>query len=124
MVRYSYANAVQGIESILNTVHVVHEEDGDSLSKDLTGVVKPAVVNTGVPLYNTAVVDNNSHPLFIHNNDHPGLVLIAKKLVGPDNYAPWSRLMQIALNAKNKFVIVKHMTTQRLILLCLLSGKE
>ncbi|XP_074352709.1 uncharacterized protein LOC141691856 [Apium graveolens] len=33
-------------------------------------------------------------------------MLIAKKLVGPDNYAPRSRSMKIALNARNKFVIV------------------
>ncbi|XP_074373485.1 uncharacterized protein LOC141713812 [Apium graveolens] len=38
--------------------------------------------------------------------DHPGLVLIAKKLVGQENYAPRSRSMQIALSARNKFVVV------------------
>ena len=53
--------------------------------------------------YSTVTIDSNAHPLFIHNNDHPGLLLIAKKQVGPDNYAPWSRSMLIALNARNKF---------------------
>lgn len=24
-------------------------------------------------------IESNSHPLYVHNNDHPGLVLIAKK---------------------------------------------
>ncbi|KAL8156075.1 hypothetical protein AgCh_001234 [Apium graveolens] len=57
-------------------------------------------------LYNVNCVENNLHPLYLHNNDHPGLVLIAKKLVGPDNYAPWSRSMQIVLNARNKYGIV------------------
>ncbi|XP_074355962.1 uncharacterized protein LOC141695629 [Apium graveolens] len=51
-------------------------------------------------------VDNNAHPLFIHNSDHPGLLLLAKKLTSLDNYASWSRSMQIALNARNKFVLV------------------
>lgn len=61
--------------------------------------------DTNLP-FATNFVENNAHPLYLHNNDHPGLVLIAKKLVGPDNYASWSRSMQIALNARNKFVIV------------------
>lgn len=45
----------------------------------------------GVNLQKSAsYIDNNSHPLYLHNNDHPGLVLIAKKLAGPDNFGPWS----------------------------------
>lgn len=55
-------------------------------------------------MYNQDVVDNNSHLLYIHNTDHPGLVLIAKKLVGPDNYAPWSRSMQIALTLETNLL--------------------
>ncbi|XP_074360209.1 uncharacterized protein LOC141700309 [Apium graveolens] len=34
------------------------------------------------------------------------MVLISKKLLGSENYASWKRSMQIALSAKNKFVIV------------------
>ena len=49
---------------------------------------------------------DNTHPLYLHNHDHPCLILIAKKLTGPDNYAPWSRSMRIALNARNKFSLV------------------
>lgn len=56
--------------------------------------------------YDGNAIDNNIHPLFLHNNDHLGLVLISKKLIGPDNYAPWSRSMRIALNARKKFVHV------------------
>ncbi|XP_071694566.1 uncharacterized protein [Rutidosis leptorrhynchoides] len=52
--------------------------------------------------------DYNSpnHPLFLHQNDHPGLILISKKLTGSDNYSSWKRSMMIALNAKNKLKIV------------------
>ncbi|XP_071708146.1 uncharacterized protein [Rutidosis leptorrhynchoides] len=52
--------------------------------------------------------DYNSpnHPLFLHQNDHPGLVLILKKLTVSDNYSSWKRSMMIALNAKNKLKIV------------------
>lgn len=32
-------------------------------------------------------IDNNTHPLFLHNNDQPGMVLISKKLTGSENYA-------------------------------------
>nr|GEX40464.1 cysteine-rich RLK (receptor-like protein kinase) 8 [Tanacetum cinerariifolium] len=52
--------------------------------------------------------DTNSpnHPLFLYQNDHPGLTLISKKLLGSDNYSSWRRSMTIALNAKNKLKIV------------------
>lgn len=56
--------------------------------------------------YNNVVIDSNMHPLFFHNDDHPGLVLISKKLIGPDNYELWNRPIQIALNARFKFVLV------------------
>lgn len=52
------------------------------------------------------IIENNSHPLYLHNNDQPGMILISKKLLGSENYASWKRSMQIALSAKNKFVIV------------------
>ncbi|CAB4303721.1 unnamed protein product [Prunus armeniaca] len=43
--------------------------------------------------------------LFIHSSDHPGLLLVSKKLNG-DNYATWQRSMVIALTAKNKIGFV------------------
>lgn len=49
---------------------------------------------------------NPDHPLFLHQTDHPGLLLISKKLTGSDNYSSWKRSMVIALNAKNKMKIV------------------
>lgn len=60
----------------------------------------------------TQVSDLNSplnsiyHPLYLHSNDNPGIVLISKKLIGTENYASWKRSIQIALSAKNKLVIV------------------
>ncbi|GJR21354.1 cysteine-rich receptor-like protein kinase 8 [Tanacetum coccineum] len=54
------------------------------------------------------VIDINSpnHPLYLHPNDHPGLILISKKLIGFENYSSRKRSMMIALNAKNKLKIV------------------
>lgn len=92
MLPRSYVNVVQGTGSS-NSQSVPHD----------TGIDK--TINHSLQ-NNESVVDNNSHPLYLHNNDHPGLVLIAKKLIGPENFTPWSRSMQIALNARNKFVIV------------------
>lgn len=34
------------------------------------------------------------------------MILVSKRLTGPENYAPWQRSMKIALSAKNKLVIV------------------
>ncbi|CAL9031134.1 unnamed protein product [Prunus brigantina] len=50
-------------------------------------------------------VMESSNPLFIHSSDHPGLLLVSKKLNG-DNYATWQRSMVIALTAKNKIGFV------------------
>ncbi|XP_074346837.1 uncharacterized protein LOC141685642 [Apium graveolens] len=51
-------------------------------------------------------VQSNLHPLFLQNIDHPGLVLIYKKLIGKENFGPWKRSISIALSAKNKLGIV------------------
>ncbi|GJW97319.1 retrovirus-related pol polyprotein from transposon TNT 1-94 [Tanacetum coccineum] len=48
----------------------------------------------------------SNHPLFLHQTDHPGLILISKKLIGSDNYSSWKRSIMIALNAKNKMKLV------------------
>ncbi|GJU27518.1 retrovirus-related pol polyprotein from transposon TNT 1-94 [Tanacetum coccineum] len=56
--------------------------------------------------------DNNkyttlvNHPLFLHQNDHPGLILISKKLTRSENYNSLRRSLMIALNAKNKLKIL------------------
>nr|GEV13771.1 cysteine-rich RLK (receptor-like protein kinase) 8 [Tanacetum cinerariifolium] len=51
-------------------------------------------------------INSPNHPLYLHPNDHPGLILISKKLTGSENYSSWKRSMMIALNAKNKLKIV------------------
>ena len=49
----------------------------------------------------TNVIIDPSDPFYLHSSDHPGISLVTKPLNG-DNYATWSRLMSIALSAKNK----------------------
>ncbi|GKB20576.1 cysteine-rich receptor-like protein kinase 8 [Tanacetum coccineum] len=51
-------------------------------------------------------INSPHHPLYFHPNDHPGLLLIAKKLNGFDNYETWKRSMLIALSAKNKLKLI------------------
>ena len=51
-------------------------------------------------------INSPNHPLYLHPNDHHGLILILKKLTGSENYSSWKRSMMIALNAKNKLKIV------------------
>ncbi|XP_074347238.1 uncharacterized protein LOC141686078 [Apium graveolens] len=100
MVRPSFVNVLQGSSSSGSQTHVETQDNEDEhLNSNDETVVQ-------LPNYNANVVDNNMHPLFLYNNDHPGLILISKKLIGPDNYVPWSRSMQIALNARNKFILV------------------
>ncbi|KAL8154730.1 hypothetical protein AgCh_000185 [Apium graveolens] len=111
MVRNSYVNVVQGLNPTSNNTSVdPQSRDNDDDLRDDTNLISKShtvdLQDNSDSQYNHTLICNNSHPLFLHNNDHPGLVLIAKKLLGPDNYGPWSRSMQIVLNAKNKFVIV------------------
>ncbi|XP_074374673.1 uncharacterized protein LOC141715088 [Apium graveolens] len=51
-------------------------------------------------------IDLNLHHLYLQNIDHPGLVLISKKLSGTNNYGLWKRSMTMALSAKNKLGLV------------------
>ncbi|XP_071704397.1 uncharacterized protein [Rutidosis leptorrhynchoides] len=51
-------------------------------------------------------INSPNHPLYLHQQDHPGLILISKKLTGFDNYSSWRRSIMIVLNAKNKLKIV------------------
>lgn len=71
--RYSYANVVQGVESS-NTVRTVVDDDDISPDKGLDGGSKQNTTNLNVLVYNSDVVDNSFHPLFIHNSDHLGLI--------------------------------------------------
>ncbi|XP_074327234.1 uncharacterized protein LOC141665151 [Apium graveolens] len=101
MVRNSFSDVLQGNHNNSSTSKT-NEADLEANQTD----EKSGETSHEKLLYNVNCVENNLHPLYLHNNDHPGLVLIAKKLVGPDNYAPWSRSMQIVLNARNKYGIV------------------
>ncbi|GKA44307.1 cysteine-rich receptor-like protein kinase 8 [Tanacetum coccineum] len=48
----------------------------------------------------------SNHSLYLHQTDHPGLILISKKLTRSDNYSSWKRSLMIALNAKNKMRVI------------------
>ncbi|GJX45393.1 cysteine-rich receptor-like protein kinase 8 [Tanacetum coccineum] len=64
------------------------------------------VQNNNEPIIPEEDTNSPNHPLYLHPNDHPGLILISKKLTGSDNYSTWKRSMMIALNAINKYKIV------------------
>nr|GEZ49066.1 cysteine-rich RLK (receptor-like protein kinase) 8 [Tanacetum cinerariifolium] len=55
---------------------------------------------------NTNDVNSVHQPLYFYQNDHPGLILISKKLTGSENYNTWKRSMMIALNAINKSKLI------------------
>ncbi|GJZ63297.1 cysteine-rich receptor-like protein kinase 8 [Tanacetum coccineum] len=67
----------------------------------------PSIVNpSNSNNLNTDDVNSIHHPLYFHQNDHPGLILISKKLAGSENYSTWKRSMMIALNARNKLKLI------------------
>ncbi|XP_071708063.1 uncharacterized protein [Rutidosis leptorrhynchoides] len=63
-------------------------------------------INSTTNLITAKDTNSPNHPLFLHQHDHPSLILISKKLTGSKNYSTWRRSMTIALNAKNKLQIV------------------
>lgn len=96
---YSYVHVVTGINTsspVTSTVCV-----GDVNLQTYSNIH----TNTSSDRENLSV-DNNSHPLLLHNNDQLGMVFISKKLLGSENYSSWKRSLQITLYAKNKLVIV------------------
>nr|GEW39485.1 cysteine-rich RLK (receptor-like protein kinase) 8 [Tanacetum cinerariifolium] len=66
-------------------------------------ITKPNGNNSDPIITNEITSD---HPLYLHQNDHPWLLLISIKLNGSDNYSSWKRSIMIALNAKNKMKII------------------
>nr|GEZ15271.1 cysteine-rich RLK (receptor-like protein kinase) 8 [Tanacetum cinerariifolium] len=54
----------------------------------------------------TEDINSVHRSLYFHQNDHPGLMLISKKLSGYENYSSWQRSMMIALNARNKLKLI------------------
>ena len=57
------------------------------------------------------VVEDSSSPYFLHNGDHPGLVLVSNPLTGA-NYHTWRRAMLMALTVKNKVGFVDGMISR------------
>ncbi|XP_061368074.1 uncharacterized protein LOC133311079 [Gastrolobium bilobum] len=53
----------------------------------------------------TNPVEDTNSPYYLHNADHPGLVLVTHLLTGT-NYHTWNRAMSMALTAKNKYQFV------------------
>jgi hypothetical protein len=55
------------------------------------------------------------HPLFLQHSDHPGLLLVSKRLNG-ENYNSWHCAMKISLSTKNKtgFITGKSKNPMRL----------
>ncbi|GKA55658.1 retrovirus-related pol polyprotein from transposon TNT 1-94 [Tanacetum coccineum] len=58
---------------------------------------QPPLTGSQIP---TIDINSPNHPLYLHPNDHLGLILISKKLTGLENYSSWKRSMMIALMPK------------------------
>ena len=87
----TFANVVTGTSSQSMEVPPINNAGGDS--------------DTPLIDHQNEVISSNIHPLFLHNNDQPGMILISKKLLGSEDYCTWKRSMKIALSCKNKLVI-------------------
>lgn len=95
----SYANVVLGTSIPManqSSSALVHNRANDDMDTDTYTVVTDG----------TSSINNNSHSLYLRNNDQPGMILISKKLTGSENYVSWKRSIQVALSAKNKLVIL------------------
>ncbi|GJY37834.1 cysteine-rich receptor-like protein kinase 8 [Tanacetum coccineum] len=59
-------------------------------------------------------INSSHHPLYFHPQDHPGMILISKKLTCSENYSTWKRPMMIALSARNKLKLVNDQISNNL----------
>lgn len=48
---------------------------------------------------------DSSNPLYLHQSDHPAMILVSKAFDGT-GFGAWKRSMTIALSAKNKLSFV------------------
>ncbi|RVW45131.1 hypothetical protein CK203_067641 [Vitis vinifera] len=46
-------------------------------------------------------MEDSSSPFYLHNGDHPGLILVSHHLSG-SNYNNWSRVMMMGLTTKKQ----------------------
>ncbi|KZV15509.1 hypothetical protein F511_38613 [Dorcoceras hygrometricum] len=51
------------------------------------------------------VFEDSNSPFYLHNGDHPGLILVSTPLTG-NNYNSWSRSISTAFTAKNKLPFI------------------
>jgi hypothetical protein len=56
------------------------------------------------PFASSCPIDPSS-PLFLHNGDNPGIILVPQPLTR-ENYTTWSCSMLVALSAKNKLCFI------------------
>lgn len=61
--------------------------------------------NATVVIGTSSSMEDYSSPYFFHSADHPSLVLVFHNLIGA-NYNTWSRVMLMALKAKNKISFI------------------
>ena len=67
---------------------------------------EPHLTSTTTTVLPQDDINSPHHPLYFHLNYHPGMLLIAKKLTGSENYGTWKRSILIALSAKNKLKLL------------------
>jgi hypothetical protein len=61
--------------------------------------------HTENPNSSSAIINDFFDSLFLHHGDGPSSILVSQPLIS-ENYNSWSRLMLIALNAKNKICLI------------------
>lgn len=86
----SFANIVQGKNDVSSSTDPQIDVDAVCTPINNTSMLKNDKklndTTSDHSLYNMTFVDHNTHPLYLHNNVQPGLVLITKKLSGLDNF--------------------------------------
>ena len=53
--------------------------------------------------------DQNDNPYYLHNTDHPGLVLVSDRLTTASEFHSWRRSIRMALNVRNKLGFIDGM---------------
>ncbi|XP_075658726.1 uncharacterized protein LOC142628532 [Castanea sativa] len=67
----------------------------------------PQIESSSQNISSSSMVDESANnPYFLPVAENPGIILSLQPLIGPENYADWTRSVFLALSERNKFAFV------------------
>ena len=86
---------------------MVLELETPTMASDPNTTTLPLVESSTQNTLNSSMADESANnPYFLPVAKNPRIILSSQALIGPENYAAWTRSVFLALSARNKFVFI------------------